>query len=34
MGVGESLVDLTVVTRNLRDFKLFGVRAFDPFRAR
>jgi predicted nucleic acid-binding protein len=26
--------DLTVVTRNLRDFKPFGVRTFDPFRAR
>jgi hypothetical protein len=26
--------DLTVVTRNLRDFKPFGVRTLDPFRAR
>lgn len=25
--------DGTVVTRNLRDFKPFGVRTFDPFRA-
>ncbi len=24
--------DLTVVTRNLRDFKAFGVRTLDPFR--
>jgi predicted nucleic acid-binding protein len=22
---------LTVVTRNVRDFKVFGVKAFDPF---
>ena len=26
--------DLTVVTRNLRDFKPFGVSTLDPFRAR
>jgi predicted nucleic acid-binding protein len=26
--------DLTVVTRNLRDFKPFGVRTLDPFRAK
>lgn len=26
--------DLTVVTRNVRDFRHFGVRTFDPFAAR
>ena len=26
--------DLTVVTRNLRDFKVFRVPTLDPFRAR
>ena len=32
IGATATVHNLTVVTRNLRDFERLGVRAFDPFR--
>jgi predicted nucleic acid-binding protein len=34
IGAAAIVHNLIVVTRNLRDFKPFGVRTLDPFKAR